>query len=436
MVHEMSLPCISPRTGSAPGDNAKSKIPDLSGRRTSLPSIDASPVIAIVPMNVATSPGAPQQANQDALIEACKKKNHASAFSLIESHSSLILSKDADGRLPLHHAAIRNLKVELIDALVIPHRNTIFEKDNFGCTALDYANKYFAAEPVVIALNDKRRKLRDFKIAQENEARAQMERDKNEKSSQEAENFKRECVEEITEMISEIRDTLTGFLESNNESNGPFDMNVIAKLIEQLSRLKEISSDAHSKVESSRLESFFEGKRSILDSMSESMRSWARRVKTKVRSNKVLEAKTDCYSKILVQVTLDDPISNKLSENDDKVDKKQYLSFDASVKELSWRLGRLRLAANLQAYLKRLQDLQDQWQARENPENVIAFNIHMFTEQVAIGINEGQALEKHSNEVIKAVKNELGGILKELRMKGVGGGSEPASVKRRHSFAG
>lgn len=141
-------------------------------------------------------------AEKDGLIKACKskKKNVQKILYIIERQPELILVKDADGKLPVHHAASR-MPVEVIDALVFPHRDTIFEKDEAGKTAFDYASAYYAAEPVVIALNDKRRKLRDEKARQEREAQAQLERDKLAKGEAEVEDFKREAAEEIDDIL-------------------------------------------------------------------------------------------------------------------------------------------------------------------------------------------------------------------------------------------
>lgn len=49
--------------------------------------------------------------------------------------------KDEEGKLPLHHAAIRNAKYELIEALIKANRNTIFVKDGSDKTALQLANQ-------------------------------------------------------------------------------------------------------------------------------------------------------------------------------------------------------------------------------------------------------------------------------------------------------
>ena len=77
---------------------------------------------------------------------------------MINTNPELILKTDKDGRLPLHCAAIRNANWDVVEALVIPHRATIFAKDNNGKTPLALANQYFADEKTLISLNDKRRR--------------------------------------------------------------------------------------------------------------------------------------------------------------------------------------------------------------------------------------------------------------------------------------
>ena len=91
-----------------------------------------------------------------ALHLACRKNNVEKALDLIKSNPELILTKDSDGRLPLHCAAIRNANWNVIEALVIPHKDTIFAKDNNGKTPLALANQYFADENILISLNEKR----------------------------------------------------------------------------------------------------------------------------------------------------------------------------------------------------------------------------------------------------------------------------------------
>ena len=96
----------------------------------------------------------------------------------------------------------------------------------------------------------------------------------------------------------------------------------------------------------------------------------------------------------------------------------------------------MKLATKLQTYLARLRALRKSWDARK--ENMETFNIHEFTEDVATVINDGAKVEKHFNKVILDVQEGLATILKDLRMRGVGGGNTPkaaGNAKRRHSFA-
>jgi hypothetical protein len=127
------------------------------------------------------------------LINACKskKKNVEEILNIIKTKPDLILIADGEGKLPLHHAAVRK-PVEVIDALVFPHRETIFTKDTGGKTALDYANQYYANENVVVALNDKRRRLRDEKARQAREAEEQLVRDQAAKTKEEVRGGRRE----------------------------------------------------------------------------------------------------------------------------------------------------------------------------------------------------------------------------------------------------
>jgi hypothetical protein len=185
---------------------------------------------------------------------------------------------------------------------------------------------------------------------------------------------------------------------------------------------------------------FFEKKGRILSEVNEKTLAWAKRVKTLVRANKTLSASTDSYSKILVQVTLEDPVANRLEENDDCVDRKNFVIFEALCKELLWRIGRIKLCIELQVFLKRLTALREMWKGRE--DNVETFNIHEFTAEVADCLNDGGKIDRHFNKVVLDVRTELVGVLKELRMKGVGGGDTPkfngekgkGGEKRRHSL--
>jgi hypothetical protein len=60
---------------------------------------------------------------------------------LIDESPSFIQQKDAEGKLPVHHAAIRCAKLPIIEALVVPFRDSIFAKDDAGKTPLNYADQ-------------------------------------------------------------------------------------------------------------------------------------------------------------------------------------------------------------------------------------------------------------------------------------------------------
>ena len=163
-------------------------------------------------------------------------------------------------------------------------------------------------------------------------------------------------------------------------------------------------------------------------------------VKVKVRSNKTLEATTDSYSKVMVLVSLEDPISNRLSEGDDDIDKVNFYVFDGAMKELAWRVNRVKLAQRLQAYFDRLKALRTEWEQREDDDALGVFDIASFIENVSAAVREGEDIgTKNLLPRVAQIKTELGGVLKELRMRGVGGGENPnpnGGGRRRHSFTG
>jgi len=115
------------------------------------------------------------------------------------------------------------------------------------------------------------------------------------------------------------------FCKNSNENTTPFDMGTVEKMEALVMSVKDKAGEAHAKIESKRLEDFFDKKKRAVEEINEKTRTWAKRVKTLVRANKTLEQDTDCYSKVMVQVTLDDPIANRLTENDDNVDKINYV---------------------------------------------------------------------------------------------------------------
>ena len=189
------------------------------------------------------------------LINACKskKKNVEEILNIIKTKPDLILIADGEGKLPLHHAAVRK-PVEVIDALVFPHRETIFSKDSCGKTALDYANQYYANENVVVALNDKRRRLRDENARQAREAEEQLVRDQAAKTKEEAEDIKRMAGEEIDDVLKTIVESHEKFCKSSNENTTPFDLAAVETLAEMVGKVKDMAKEAHGKIEGGRLE--------------------------------------------------------------------------------------------------------------------------------------------------------------------------------------
>ncbi|GMH47832.1 hypothetical protein TrRE_jg280, partial [Triparma retinervis] len=189
------------------------------------------------------------------LINACKskKKNIEVILSIIKEQPELLLIADSEGKLPVHHAAVRK-PVDVIDALVFPQRDTIFAKDHNGKTPLDYANQFYANEKVVVALNDKRRRLRDEKARQEREAKERLEREKKEKTIEEAEDIKRMAGEEIDDLLKALVDLHDKFCEESNENTTPFDLGMVTGLEELVGKVKDMAKEAHGKIEGGRLE--------------------------------------------------------------------------------------------------------------------------------------------------------------------------------------
>ena len=185
-----------------------------------------------------------------------------------------------------------------------------------------------------------RRRLRDEKARQEREAKERQERKAREKSEAEMEDVKRESVEEITDSLDGLKEEMLGFIETQNENVIPWDGVLVEKMVQHLDSLKAALLRAPSKVESARLESFYKAKAPTLTDLNAKLQGWAKKVKIKVRSNKTLEATTDSYSKVMVLVSLDDPISNRLSEGDDDIDKVNFYVLDSAMKELAWRMNR------------------------------------------------------------------------------------------------
>ncbi|GMH63377.1 hypothetical protein TL16_g03695 [Triparma laevis f. inornata] len=371
---------------------------------------------------------------------ACRKNKWKDALILIASHPEMVRVKDEEGKLPLHCAAIRNVKYELIEALIKANRDTIFVKDGSGKTPLQLANQYYADEKTLISLNDKRRKLRDERERQEKEALRLQELESQQKSEYEVEDRKRESVEMIGDLVADINTNLTEFCESQNETSIPWSEELLIKIESNITELKAASKLAPQRVEVSRLEDFFGGKSNSLKELNDTVQAWAKKVKTKVRGNKTLESTTDSYSKVLVLVSLDDPISNRLTENDDNVDKVNFYEFDGLTKELGWRVGKIKLAWRLQVYYARLLELKGEWMKREAEESFGVFDINDFIEKVSEAVREGEAIGiKNLLPRVGQIKVDLSGVLKELRMRGVGGGENPnpkGGGRRRHSFTG
>ncbi|GMH79923.1 hypothetical protein TrST_g10354 [Triparma strigata] len=459
----MSLPAISPTkpdplaissstsTVSLPSQSPAAVTPTLKSPLTSqsensptptlLPTLSpASPAPSTNSAPALTPATTPTPQPPFALHTACRKNRWKDALELITSHPEMVNVKDEEGKLPLHHAAIRNAKYELIEALIKANRNTIFVKDGSDKTALQLANQYYADEKTLISLNDKRRKLRDEKERQEREALRLQELELQNKSAYEVEDRKRESVELIGDLVADISKNLGDFCESQNETGIPWDERLLTKIETDISKLKAASKLAPQRVEVSRLEDFFGGKSNLLKQLNDSVQAWAKKVKVKVRGNKTLESTTDSYSKVLVLVSLDDPISNRLTENDDNVDKVNFYEFDGLTKELAWRVGKIKLAWRLQVYFAQLLALKGEWMKREAEESFGVFDINDFIEKVSEAVREGEFIgAKNLLPKVAALKTDLSNVLKELRMRGVGGGENPnpkGGGRRRHSFTG
>ena len=173
------------------------------------PSLPALSPTLVTPATPAT-PAPPQFP----LHLACRKNNKAAALDLIASAPELIQTTDANGMLPLHHAAIRCAHLSIIEALVIPFRASIFATDAAGKTPLNYADQYFASEATLIALNDKRRKLRDDKVREAAEAERERVRCLEEEAAKLAEDDKRETVEVLERELEELVDVGAQFLDA------------------------------------------------------------------------------------------------------------------------------------------------------------------------------------------------------------------------------
>ena len=91
-------------------------------------------------------------------------------------------------------------------------------------------------------------------------------------------------------------------------------------------------------------------------------------------------------------------------------------------------------------YFAQLLALKGEWMKREAEESFGVFDINDFIEKVSEAVREGESIgAKNLLPRVAALKTDLSNVLKELRMRGVGGGENPnpkGGGRRRHSFTG
>ena len=94
----------------------------------------------------------------------------------------------------------------------------------------------------------------------------------------------------------------------------------------------------------------------------------------------------------------------------------------------------------MQVYFDHLKALKVEWEQRESTEALGIFDITSFIESVSAAVREGEGIgAKNLLPRVAQIKVELSVVLKELRMRGVGGGENPnpnGGGRRRHSFTG
>ncbi|GMI35118.1 hypothetical protein TeGR_g5441 [Tetraparma gracilis] len=355
----------------------------------------------------------------------CRKNDLTQVLSLIDESPSFIQQKDAEGKLPVHHAAIRCAKLPIIEALVVPFRDSIFAKDDAGKTPLNYADQYYASDKHLEALNDKRRMRRDEKVRLAREKELALAAEAERQRLLLEEDAVRENIETLTTCLENLAKANASFFEiaapnvlSTPLTLAPVPLAAIGPLHEAASSLVKVLPEvtASPAADTERLDRFLT---SVMDpprALNEKIRKWATKCRDLVRRNKSY-CESDASSKLLLLVALDEPLGRTSSEERAKpLDR-----FGDLVKELVWRCKKMRLLNLAQEYHVTLETLSAQFEAKEWQSKAeqdalmdgIGRNVNLLN--VTSG-PDAVTLDKSVTHVTKLKMEKLKGVLKELRM--------------------
>jgi hypothetical protein len=353
---------------------------------------------------------------------ACKKNSRETIMNIIASNPEYISVKDAEGKLPLHHAANRCCNLAIVEALIIPHfPESIAAQDNNGKTPEHYANLMCASSDICEALNAKRRKLRDDKtiVAMAKEAERKAEEEEWKKNNMV--NAARESIEVITSALEDLKVAVDAFLEQVElpAISGPTTVTTLSVFVEveQVQAVVRVIVGEvmeHAKtVDEGLLEGYLMKALSVPRALNGAVASWAAKLKEVVKRNASYTS-NDSVSKVLTLLALVDPLGPPKGG--------QLEQLEQLIMVLGWRFKKMLILVRQQEYyvkMGRLHELYKQraWDSSEEQAEL--------TQELADCINEvdvsahgdrAKDLTAGMTKVCEKMRGILQGDLKEMRM--------------------